>query len=61
MAETDIDAAVAERSSLGIDFEAHGGDIATVDKGIFRGDTGNAPDIAWLRNRQDYSIGDRAK
>lgn len=51
IAVTDIDAAVEELGSRGIEFESYGGDIATDDKGIFRGgDSGNGPNIAWFKD-----------
>lgn len=44
-----IDEAVDELSSRGIEFESYGGDIETDEKGIFRGgDTG--PNIAWFKD-----------
>ena len=51
IAVTDIDAAVDELASRGIEFESYGGDIATDDKGIFRGgDNGTGPNIAWFKD-----------
>jgi len=51
IAVTDIDAAVDELSSRGIEFESYGGDIKTDDKGIFRGgDNGTGPNIAWFKD-----------
>jgi len=51
IAVTDIDAAVDELTSRGIEFESYGGDIATDDKGIFRGgDKGMGPNIAWFKD-----------
>ncbi len=51
IAVTDIDAAVDELTSRCIAFESYGGDIATDDKGIFRGaDKGSGPNIAWLKD-----------
>ena len=48
---TDIDAAVEELKSRGITFESYGGDIATDEKGVFRGgDKGNGPNIAWFKD-----------
>ena len=48
---TDIDAAVAELRSRGIELESYGGDIATDDKGIFRGgEKGMGPNIAWFKD-----------
>ena len=48
---TDIDAAVDELKSRGITFETYGGDIATDEKGIFRGgEKGNGPNIAWFKD-----------
>jgi catechol 2,3-dioxygenase-like lactoylglutathione lyase family enzyme len=50
-AVTDIDAAVAELSSRGIEFESYDGDIETDEDGIFRGgDKGNGPNIAWFKD-----------
>ena len=47
----DIDQAVDELTSLGVEFESYGGDIATDDKGIFRGaDEGNGPNLAWFKD-----------
>ena len=49
IAVSDIDAAVAELSSRGIEFESYGGDIETDENGIFRGgDEGKGPNIAWF-------------
>lgn len=46
-----IDDAVHALSERGIIFEQYGGDIATDEKGIFRGSaTGNSPDIAWFKD-----------
>ena len=51
LAVEDIDKAVDELSSLGIEFESYGGDIETDDKGIFRGgDEGKGPNIAWFKD-----------
>jgi catechol 2,3-dioxygenase-like lactoylglutathione lyase family enzyme len=51
IAVTDIDAAVDELTSRGIEFESYGGDIETDDKGIFRGgDKGQGPNIAWFKD-----------
>ena len=51
IAVTDIDAAVAELGSRGIEFESYGGDIETDENGIFRGaDQGNGPNIAWFKD-----------
>ena len=51
IAVTDIDAAVDELTSRGIEFESYGGDIATDDKGIFRGgDKNQGPNIAWFKD-----------
>ena len=48
---TDIDAAVDELKSRGVKFESYGGDIATDEKGIFRGgESGNGPNIAWFKD-----------
>lgn len=53
-AVTDIDAAVAELSSRGIEFESYGGDIETDENGIFRGgDEGMGPNIAWFKDPAD--------
>jgi predicted enzyme related to lactoylglutathione lyase len=49
-AVTDIDAAVAELSSRGIEFESYDGDIETDEDGIFRGAKGNGPNIAWFKD-----------
>jgi catechol 2,3-dioxygenase-like lactoylglutathione lyase family enzyme len=50
-AVTDIDAAVDELKSRGIEFESYGGDIATDDKGIFRGgDKNQGPNLAWFKD-----------
>lgn len=47
----DIDAAVDELASRGISFEQYGGDIATDDRGIFRGGEKNTgPNIAWFKD-----------
>lgn len=47
----DIDAAVDELKSRGITFESYGGEIATDNKGIFRGgEMGNGPNIAWFKD-----------
>jgi catechol 2,3-dioxygenase-like lactoylglutathione lyase family enzyme len=46
-----IDAAVAKLRSLGITFEHYDGDIATDDKGVFRGkERGHGPNIAWFKD-----------
>ena len=51
IAVTDIDAAVAELSSRGIEFESYGGDIATDENGNFRGaDQDSGPNIAWFKD-----------
>ncbi len=51
LAVTDIDAAVAELSARGIEFESYGGDIATDENGVFRGgDQGSGPNIAWFKD-----------
>ena len=51
LAVEDIDKAVDELSSLGIEFESYGGDIETDDKGIFRGgDESKGPNIAWFKD-----------
>ena len=51
IAVTDIDAAVAELSSRGIEFESYGGDIETDENGIFRGaDQDSGPNIAWFKD-----------
>ena len=51
LAVEDIDKAVDELSSLGIEFESYGGDIETDDKGIFHGgDEGKGPNIAWFKD-----------
>jgi catechol 2,3-dioxygenase-like lactoylglutathione lyase family enzyme len=51
IAVTDIDAAVAELSSRGVEFESYAGDIETDENGIFRGgDKGNGPNIAWFKD-----------
>ena len=51
IAVTDIDAAVDELKSRGIEFESYGGDIETDDKRIFRGgDKGQGPNIAWFKD-----------
>ena len=48
---TDIDAAVDELKSRGINFESYGGNIATDDKGVFRGgEGGSGPNIAWFKD-----------
>lgn len=47
----DIDAAVDELTTRGIEFESYGGDIETDDKGIHRGaDSGSGPNIAWFKD-----------
>ena len=47
----DIDRAVDELRSRGITFESYGGDIATDDKGIFRGaDKAQGPNLAWFKD-----------
>lgn len=47
----DIDKAVDELTSRGITFESYGGDIATDEKGIFRGaDNNKGPNIAWFKD-----------
>lgn len=46
-----IERAVEELTSTGIRFERYGGNIATDEKGIFRGlSTNNGPDIAWFKD-----------
>ena len=51
IAVTDIDTAVEELKSRGIEFESYGGDIETDEKGIFRGgDKGSGPNIAWFKD-----------
>lgn len=45
----DIDQAVEDLRKLGVQFESYEGEIATDEKGIFRGgDQGNGPNIAWF-------------
>ena len=47
----DIDAAVDDLRSLGIELESYGGEIATDDKGIFRhGGASGGPSIAWFKD-----------
>jgi predicted enzyme related to lactoylglutathione lyase len=47
----DIDAAVTKAKELGIVFESYGGEIATDEKGVFRGlDQGKGPNIAWFKD-----------
>ena len=47
----DIDAAVDDLTSRGIEFQSYGGDIVTDQKGIFRGgDNGKGPNIAWFKD-----------
>ena len=47
----DIDVAVDQLRSLGVEFESYGGDIATDDKGIFRhGGPNGGPNIAWFKD-----------
>jgi predicted enzyme related to lactoylglutathione lyase len=47
----DIDHAVEELRKLGVQFESYDGEIATDEKGIFRGgDQGNGPNIAWFKD-----------
>ena len=49
--EKDIDKAVEDLKSRGIEFESYGGDIETDDDGIFRGEeSGNGPNIAWFKD-----------
>ena len=51
LAVDDIDKAVTELSSLGIEFESYGGDITTDENGIFRGaDEGKGPNLAWFKD-----------
>lgn len=51
IAVTDIDAAVAELRSRGVEFESYGGEIETDEKGIFRGaDQDSGPNIAWFKD-----------
>lgn len=48
---TDIEAAVDELTSRGIEFESYSGEMETDDKGIFRGgDKGIGPNIAWFKD-----------
>ena len=50
-AVSDIDAAVEELRSRGVEFESYGGEIETDDDGIFRGgDSGDGPNIAWFKD-----------
>ncbi|MEO7538750.1 MAG: VOC family protein [Pyrinomonadaceae bacterium] len=47
----DIDAAVDELSSKGVQLESYGGDIATDEMGVFRGrERGHGPNIAWFKD-----------
>jgi catechol 2,3-dioxygenase-like lactoylglutathione lyase family enzyme len=47
----DIDAAVDDLTSRGIEFESYGGEIETDEKGIFRGgDQNKGPNIAWFKD-----------
>jgi len=48
---SDIDAAVDDLTTRGIEFEIYGGEMQTDEKGIFRGaDTGHGPNIAWFKD-----------
>ena len=50
-AVSDIDAAVEELRSRGVEFESYGGEIETDDDGIFRGGAGgDGPNIAWFKD-----------
>ena len=50
-AVSDIDAAVEELRSRGVEFESYGGEIETDDDGIFRGGaSGDGPNIAWFKD-----------
>ena len=50
-AVSDIDAAVEELRSRGVELESYGGEIETDDDGIFRGgDSGDGPNIAWFKD-----------
>ncbi|HMJ09133.1 MAG TPA: VOC family protein [Pyrinomonadaceae bacterium] len=47
----DIDQAVDKLKSLGIKLESYTGEMATDEKGIFRGkDSGHGPNIAWFKD-----------
>ncbi|MEJ7623449.1 MAG: VOC family protein [Pyrinomonadaceae bacterium] len=47
----DIDAAVEDLTQRGIAFESYTGDIATDEKGIYRGaEQGSGPNIAWFKD-----------
>jgi catechol 2,3-dioxygenase-like lactoylglutathione lyase family enzyme len=47
----DIDAAVDKLVEMGVTFQSYGGDIATDEKGIFRGgEHGHGPNIAWFKD-----------
>ena len=47
----DIEEAVDKLTELGIEFESYEGELATDEKGIFRGKAGgNGPDIAWFKD-----------
>ena len=53
----DIDRAVDELKSRGITFESYGGDIATDEKGIFRGsDKNQGPNLAWFKDPAENII-----
>lgn len=57
LAVDDIDEAVDELKSRGIEFESYDGDIATDDNGIFRGgEKGQGPNIAWFKDPADNII-----
>ena len=48
---SDIDKAVAELKTRGVQFEAYEGQIKTDEKGIFRHDAGGkGPSIAWFKD-----------
>lgn len=47
----DIDAAVDQLRSKGVELESYGGDIATDEKGVFRGrERSHGPNIAWFKD-----------